>query len=72
MGFCPLFLKNPAQCSYFQTIKHCVPILKLDFQKIELPIELNFTIFELYVIFATFDQADMAFRVKKIPVGTQF
>ena len=33
MGFCPYFLKYPANCSYFETSKNCVPILK--FLKIE-------------------------------------
>ena len=36
MSFFPYFKKNLAQCPYFETIKHCVPVLKLDFNKIEL------------------------------------
>ena len=33
MGFCPYFVKNLAQCPCFETIKHRVPILKLDLKK---------------------------------------
>ena len=35
MGKMGLFLKYSAQCPYFQTIKHRVSILKLDFLKIK-------------------------------------
>ena len=57
------FLKYPAQCPCFQTIKHCV-LLELDFMKIEFLIELDFAIVELHVIFATLEQ--------KHPARTQF
>ena len=36
MGFCPYFVKNLAQCLFFETIKHCILVLKLDLKKIEL------------------------------------
>ena len=49
MGFCPYFFKNLTQCSLFETIKHRVPILKLDFNKIELQIELDFNKIELQI-----------------------
>ena len=53
MGFCPYFLKNLTQCSLFETIKHRVPILKLDFNKIELQVELDISNVEFYAYFAT-------------------
>ena len=62
MGFCLLFLKYPARCPCFQTIKYCV-LLELDFMKIEFLIELDFAV-ELHVIFATLEQ--------KHPARTQF
>ena len=43
MGFCPYFLKYLSQCFCFETIKYCVPILKLDLKKIELQVELDIT-----------------------------
>ena len=54
MGFCPYFKKNLAQCPYFETIKHRVSVLKLDFKKIELQVELNFNKVEFYAYFATY------------------
>ena len=33
--FCPYFFKYLIQCSYFETIKHCIIVLKLDFMIIE-------------------------------------
>ena len=52
MGFCPYFFKNLTQCSLFETIKLRVPILKLDFNKIELQIELDLNKVKFYAYFA--------------------
>ena len=37
-----IIFKYLAQCLYFETIKHRVSVLKLDFQKIKFLIELDF------------------------------
>ena len=53
LGFCPYFVKNLAQYSYFETIYVCVPVLVLDFKKIELQVELDISNVEFYAYFAT-------------------
>ena len=53
MGFCPYFLKYLAQCFCFETIKHCVFVLKFDFKKIELQVEFNSSNIEFYAYFDT-------------------
>ena len=48
LGFCPYFAKITAICPYFETIKVHVPVLKLDFNKIELQVELDISNVEFY------------------------
>ena len=51
MCFCPYFVKNLAQCFCFETIKHRVPVLKLNFNKIKFYIKLDILKIKLYVNF---------------------
>ena len=53
IGLLPLFAKITAICPYFETIKVHVPVLKLDFNKIELQVELDISNVEFYAYFAT-------------------
>ena len=54
MCFCPYFVKNLAQCLCFETIKHRIPVLKLNLKKkIKLQVKLNINNVELYAYFAT-------------------
>ena len=48
LGFCPYFAKITAICPYFETIKVHVPVLKLNFNKIELQVELDISNVEFY------------------------
>ena len=53
MGFCRYFKKYLAQCLCFETIKYRVPVLKFDFNKIKLQVELDYNKVELYAYLAT-------------------
>ena len=54
MGFWTYFLKYLAQCLCFETIKHWVFVLKLNFKKIELQVELDSSNIEFYAYFDTY------------------
>ena len=49
----PYFVKNLAPCPCFETIKHRVPVLKLDLKKIKLQVELDISNVEFYAYFVT-------------------
>ena len=53
LDFCPYFAKTTAICTCFEIIQVRVSILKLDFNKIELQVELNISNVEFYAYFTT-------------------
>ena len=54
IGFHPYFKKkNLAEFPCVETIKHHFPVLKFDFNKIELQVEIDFNKVKFYAYFAT-------------------